>query len=40
MYKENSGAGQSRNYGMSKAKGNYFIILDSDVILPNQYFEV
>ncbi len=40
IYKENSGAGQSRNYGMSKAKGNYFIILDSDVILPNQYFEV
>lgn len=35
--KENSGAGASRNYGMQKAKGNYFIILDSDVILPPQY---
>lgn len=36
-YKENSGPGDSRNYGMTKAKGNYFIILDSDVILPNNY---
>ncbi|UII75599.1 glycosyltransferase [Flagellimonas sp. HMM57] len=36
-YKENSGPGDSRNYGMEKAKGNYFIILDSDCILPRQY---
>jgi len=36
-YKENSGPGDSRNYGMQKAKGNYFIILDSDCILPKQY---
>jgi len=36
-YKENSGPGDSRNYGMRKAKGNYFIILDSDCILPSQY---
>ncbi|MFY7672428.1 glycosyltransferase [Tenacibaculum sp. MEBiC06402] len=36
-YKENSGAGMSRNFGMEKATGNYFIILDSDVILPNTY---
>ena len=36
-YKENSGPGDSRNYGMQKAKGNYFIILDSDCILPNHY---
>lgn len=36
-YKDNSGAGMSRNYGMSRATGNYFIILDSDVILPNTY---
>src|SRR5699024_7466041 len=32
-YKKNSGAGASRNYGMQKAKGNYYIILDSDVLL-------
>ncbi|MCK8524004.1 glycosyltransferase [Aquimarina sp. D1M17] len=36
-YKKNTGPGDSRNYGMSKAKGNYFIILDSDVILPEDY---
>ena len=31
-YKDNSGPGSSRNYGMKLAKGNYFIILDSDCI--------
>jgi len=36
-YKENSGPGDSRNFGMQKAKGNYYIILDSDCILPKQY---
>ncbi|SDS15058.1 Glycosyl transferase family 2 [Polaribacter sp. KT25b] len=36
-FKKNSGAGASRNFGMQKASGNYFIILDSDVIVPNQY---
>ncbi|MFC5044703.1 glycosyltransferase [Aquimarina hainanensis] len=35
--KENTGPGDSRNYGMRVAKGNYFIILDSDVILPADY---
>jgi len=35
--KPNSGPGDSRNYGMQKAKGNYFIILDSDCIVPPQY---
>ncbi|MCK5637524.1 MAG: glycosyltransferase [Flavobacteriaceae bacterium] len=37
FYKENSGAGDSRNYGMRKASGDYFIILDSDCILPDNY---
>ena len=37
FFKENSGAGASRNFGMQKASGNYFIIIDSDVILPTQY---
>ena len=37
FFKENSGAGASRNFGMQKALGNYFIILDSDVIVPPQY---
>ncbi len=36
-FKENSGAGASRNFGMQKATGNYFIILDSDVIVPKSY---
>lgn len=36
-FKPNSGPGDSRNYGMKKAKGNYFIILDSDCILPEHY---
>ncbi|MFK8060672.1 MAG: glycosyltransferase family 2 protein [Polaribacter sp.] len=39
FFKENSGAGASRNFGMEKASGNYFIILDSDVIVPNQYLK-
>ena len=39
LFKNNSGAGQSRNYGMQEANGNYFIILDSDVLLPNTYLE-
>jgi len=36
-FKANSGPGDSRNYGMLKAKGNYFIILDSDCLLPTNY---
>ena len=36
-FKENSGPGDSRNFGMQRAKGNYFIILDSDSMLPQQY---
>ncbi|MEC7263728.1 MAG: glycosyltransferase [Bacteroidota bacterium] len=36
-YKKNSGPGDSRNFGMQKANGNYFLILDSDCILPKQY---
>jgi len=36
-YKANTGPGDSRNYGMKKAKGNYFIILDSDCLLPKHY---
>ena len=35
--KPNSGPGDSRNYGMKVAKGDYFIILDSDCIIPPDY---
>lgn len=37
LSKSNSGPGDSRNYGMRRAKGNYFIVLDSDVLLPSHY---
>ena len=37
--KENSGPGQSRNYGVERAQGKYVIILDSDVVLPEGYLE-
>ncbi len=40
FYKSNSGPGDSRNYGMSRAKGEYFIVLDSDCIIPKQYLTV
>ena len=37
--KENSGPGQSRNYGAERAQGDYVIILDSDVVLPTGYLQ-
>lgn len=37
--KSNSGPGQSRNYGAERAQGDYLIILDSDVVLPEGYLE-
>lgn len=38
-YKDNSGPGQSRNYGAERAKSDWLIILDSDVVLPTGYLE-
>ena len=35
--KENSGPGQSRNFGAERANGEWLIILDSDVVLPEGY---
>ena len=37
--KKNSGPGQSRNYGAERAKGEYLIVLDSDVVLPEGYLK-
>lgn len=37
--KDNSGPGQSRNYGAARARGEYLIVLDSDVVLPPTYLE-
>lgn len=36
--KPNSGPGQTRNYGVERANGEYVLILDSDVVLPEGYF--
>ena len=38
-YKDNSGPGQSRNYGAERANGEWLLILDSDVVLPTGYLE-
>ena len=35
--KPNSGPGQTRNYGVERAKGEYVLILDSDAVLPGGY---
>ena len=38
-YKENSGPGQSRNYGVERAQGEYVIILDSDAVTPTGFMQ-
>ena len=38
-YKENSGQGFSRNYGFERANGDYFIVFDSDCLIPANYLE-
>lgn len=38
-YKENSGQGFSRNFGFERAKGDYFIVFDSDCLIPSHYFK-
>ena len=40
FFKENSGPGQSRNYGFERAKGNYCVFLDSDCVIPGGYVEI
>ena len=37
--KGNEGRSIARNYGMDHAKGDYFVFVDSDCILPPDYFE-
>lgn len=39
LSKPNTGPGDSRNYGMQSAQHDYFLILDSDCILPSHYLE-
>jgi glycosyltransferase involved in cell wall biosynthesis len=37
--KHNEGQGFTRNYGFERAKGDYFVIFDSDCLIPPNYFE-
>ena len=37
--KKNSGPGMSRNYGAERAQGDYLLILDSDVVVPEGYLQ-
>jgi len=34
------GPGESRNYGCEQAKGDFFLFLDSDCIIPSKYLEI
>jgi len=38
IYKPNTGPGPSRNLGFSRAQGEYFVVFDSDCMLPPHYF--
>lgn len=37
FFKPNSGPGPSRNFGFQKARGDFFIVFDSDCIIPSHY---
>lgn len=37
-FKSNEGRSIARNYGMERAKGDYFIFFDSDCVIPPEYF--
>lgn len=38
--KENEGQGFTRNYGFERAKGDYFVIFDSDCLIPPDYLQI
>ena len=38
--KENGGQGFARNYGFARAKGDYFVVFDSDCLIPIDYLEI
>jgi glycosyltransferase involved in cell wall biosynthesis len=38
--KENAGQGFARNYAFERANGDYFIIFDSDCLIPEDYLEI
>jgi glycosyltransferase involved in cell wall biosynthesis len=39
FFKPNTGPGPSRNFGFARARGRYFVVFDSDCILPPTYFD-
>ena len=40
FFKANAGPGPARNFGFAHADGEYFIVFDSDCIIPAHYLEV
>ena len=38
-FKENAGQGFARNYGFERARGDYFVVFDSDCLIPSDYLE-
>ncbi|SFG89561.1 glycosyltransferase [Pedobacter insulae] len=40
FFKPNEGQGFSRNFGFERAKGDYFVIFDSDCLIPSDYLEI
>lgn len=39
FFKENEGQGMARNYGFERAKGDFFIVFDSDILVPADYLQ-
>lgn len=39
FFKDNSGQGFTRNFGFDQAQGDYFVIFDSDCIIPSHYLQ-
>jgi glycosyltransferase involved in cell wall biosynthesis len=40
FFKANAGPGPARNFGFEKASGEYYVVFDSDCIIPSAYFDV
>jgi glycosyltransferase involved in cell wall biosynthesis len=40
FFKPNEGQGFTRNFGFERAKGDYFVIFDSDCLIPADYLEI
>lgn len=40
FFKQNSGPGNSRNYGCERSASDFFIFFDSDCIIPSEYIKI